>query len=225
VWAVVLKGRFFEFQRHTRLEHAYVVSSKRGGLFRWEYFIILFAFDLRLANVERLLELAVDEEVPALRILEKDQIRAAVQDLPGEHLLGPPWFTYVGFLAPGVVAPVVRVRLVPCVTSEPPVGRDTVVREHPARAASRPCKSSDARGVCISAACVERVFVVIRLAFEQRIGDGRQLVATSSPSVRVQDGICPDHALFHGAEVCAVEERAAISHYSPMSSVATTGGR
>ena len=64
---------------------------------------------------------------------------------------------------------------------------------------------------------------MIRLAFEHRIGNGPQLVATRSPSVRVEDGICPDHALFHGAEFCAVEEQAARADYNPMPNVATTG--
>jgi hypothetical protein len=71
------------------LDHLQVVSPKRGGLFRREYFGILFASDLLLAHVESPLELAVDEEISALGILEKDQELTMVQNLPSQRFLDP----------------------------------------------------------------------------------------------------------------------------------------
>ena len=78
--AVVARGGLLELERAALLEDAPVVRAEGVGHVAGEDVVIGLARDLGLLQLEELLELAVDEQVAAVRVLERDHRRAVVED-------------------------------------------------------------------------------------------------------------------------------------------------
>src|SRR6202043_2268577 len=72
---VVLERHFLKFHRYACLKHLKIVGLKRSGLLLREYFLVRFAPDLFLADVQDPFKFLVDIQIAAVQILQKSQIR------------------------------------------------------------------------------------------------------------------------------------------------------
>ncbi len=69
---IVMQRHFFEFERHDGVQNLTVVGSK-GGSLRWrEQLIIGFVDNVFTGQMEHVFESAIDKEIPASPVFDKD---------------------------------------------------------------------------------------------------------------------------------------------------------
>ena len=80
VRAIIVHDSFFKFERPSSLEYLEIIRTKRGGLIGLKDGLIRFAQDLLTSHMERSFEPAIDMEIAALDILQKDHPRAVIEN-------------------------------------------------------------------------------------------------------------------------------------------------